>query len=282
MSNNVIQERKKQLSSLLSNEDISQRLADLFSNDKIKRDKFLATLKTIALEQDLIDCDIVSIVRSAMSIAELGLSLNKQMGLAYIVAYKKQAQAVISYKGFSLLAKRAGYAIKINEIYRCDEFSIQSNGFDDVVVFTPNFDDRANNDNSKKWTDEHLKGILVGVRDMTTSLTTIEFIPKSKLLQLSRGAQTQKVYNAWAIEMYRAKAIKYVLSKLPIGDSLLSQGIALDNELAIKQYQDSEVETQQCTLPPTPQAPQAQLDYDNNVVDNDITPQGEVSNEQQQ
>jgi len=251
MSNKIVVTRKQELTSVLSNAEISQRMTDLFSNDEVKKNKFIATLKTIAMDRSLERCDITSIIKSAMSIAELDLSLNKEMGLAYIVAYKQQAQAVISYKGFSLLAKKAGYAIKVNEIYKCDEFAMQSDGFDDVVVFRPNFEERANNDNSKKWVDDNLKGVLVAVKDIETNIITTEFISISKIQQLARGAKTQNVYNSWAIEMYRAKAIKYVLSKMPIGDTLLSKSIALDNKLATLQYQESAEPTTNNALPPT-------------------------------
>jgi len=250
----IIEERKNELTTVLQKQDISQQMNSLFANDTVKKDKFIATLQTIAMDTSLERCSIDSIISSAMSIADLGLSLNKQMGLAYIVAYKSQAQAVIGYKGFCMLAKKAGYAVRVNDVYNCDELSFTSDGFDTKVTFVPNLEKREEIGDSKDSIDNNLKGILVGVKDIDSELIDIEFVPISKIKKLSMVAKTQMIYNAWAIEMYRAKAIKYVLSRMPIGDQLLNDSIALDNELAIKQYQDSEVETaQNGSLPQIPE-----------------------------
>lgn len=106
-----------------------------------KNDDLMALFETPALAQrfresifqlwadpeseTLRQCAPATIVSAFMSIAELGLTLNKQRGLAYLVPFKGVATPMISYKGLIQLATECGSALDFRVGIRCerDEWS---------------------------------------------------------------------------------------------------------------------------------------------------------------
>ena len=243
MSNAVV-ERKNKIVRIMESGEITDRLNSLFSKNEDKASKFKATLLNIALDNSLQNCTPASIVKSALMIAELDLPLAKGLGQAYIVKYKQDAEAQIGYKGWLALAERNGKAVKPKPVFKCDEFQIIDNGFDETVIFKPNFDERQ--EFKPEWVKDNLKGVLVAIKDVKTGIISNTFVSIGKLNQIAGVSPSVKKgsyspYTEWGLEMYQGKAIKYVLSKTPMNEDL-GRAVEIDNRLDIKAIEDRRVD----------------------------------------
>lgn len=244
MSNNPVVERKNQIVKIIESGEINSRLTALFSNDEPKATKFKATLLNIALDTTLQTCTPVSIVKSALMLAELGLPLAKGLGQAYIVRYKADAEAIIGYKGWLALAERSGKAVKAKPVFKCDEFELIDNGFDETVILKPNYDVRE--EFKPAWVKENLRGVLVSIRDNATGVISNTFVSVGKLNQIAGVSPSVKKgsyspYTEWGLEMFQGKAIKYVLSKTAMNETI-GRAIEIDNKLDTKAVEDKMAE----------------------------------------
>ena len=214
------------------------KLMSFFGDDKAKVMKFKSALVTIAQNQALSQCSVGSILKSAFNLAEVGVEISPILGQAYILKYKNDAEAVISYKGWMALIEKAGKRVKAFSVFKCDEFNIDLSDFDEVITFKPNYTERKESDDV--WYQENLLGILVKIKDNKDGYVKNTFVTKDKIEKIkgkSPSAKSQySPYNQWAEEMYLAKAIKYALSReaLNFNDENIKKAINLDNELDIK------------------------------------------------
>ena len=243
MSNEIVTKIKGALEAPAS----QQKLLDFFGADKAKATKFKSALLNIAQNPILSGCTAQSILKSAFSLAETGLEITPILGQAYILKYKNDAEAVISYKGWQALIERAGKRVKAFSVFKCDEFSIDLSDFDEKITFRPNYAERNESDDS--WYKDNLVGVLVKVKDMADGYVKNTFVTSAKIEKIKGKSPSAKSayspYNSWAEEMYLAKAIKYALSReaLNLKDESIRKAINLDNELDIKLQQDSKIET---------------------------------------
>lgn len=243
---NPIVERQTKIKNLITGQATQNRIMQLLG-DPVKREKFSATLINVALDGALSTCSPESIVKSGLQAAELDLSLNKNMGLAYIVRYKKDAEFQIGYKGWQLLAKRAGIRLNVTPIYDCDEFEISSDGFDTTVKHIPNLD--AQQDHIPEWVESHLKGVLVSTKE--DGEISHKFVSIGKIQQIAGVSPSKKngsysPYSLWNLEMYMGKATKYVLSKMPMQEQL-ARAVEMENDVDkkhIAENQDSVKQTE--------------------------------------
>ena len=155
MSNDLVSKVKGALEAPQSQE----KLLSFFGDDKTKATKFKSALITIAQNQALSQCSVGSILKSAFNLAEVGVEISPILGQAYILKYKSDAEAIISYKGWMALIEKAGKRVKAFSVFKCDEFSIDLSDFDEVINFKPNFAERRESDDS--WYQDNLLGILV-------------------------------------------------------------------------------------------------------------------------
>lgn len=97
-------------------------------------DKFQAiVVAAVADNMDLLDCDRASLLKACLSAAELGLSLNKNMGEADILKVwdgrlkRNVAQFRPRYKGLMKLALQGGDVLKIESrlVYANDTFEVE-------------------------------------------------------------------------------------------------------------------------------------------------------------
>lgn len=237
----AIVERKNQITNIMNSKEITERLNSLFSKNEDKASKFKATLLNIALDNSLNTCTPASIVKSALMVAELGLPLAKGLGQAYIVKYKQDAEAQIGYKGWLALAERNGKSVKAKPIFKCDEFQLIDNGFDETVIFKPNYDERQ--EFKPEWVKANLKGVLVAIKDFNTSVISNSFVSVGKLNQIAGVSPSVKKggyspYTDWGLEMFQGKAIKYVLSKTAMNEDL-GRAVEIDNQMDIKAIEDN-------------------------------------------
>ncbi|MWQ13794.1 hypothetical protein GHJ01_01965 [Glaesserella parasuis] len=226
---NPLAVRQTKIKSLITGQATQARIMQLLG-DQAKRDKFSATLISVALDEKLINCSPESIIKSGLQAAELDLSLNKNMSLAYIVNYGKGAEFQVGYKGWQLLAKRSGIRLNATPVFDCDEFEMKSDGFDTFVKHIPNLD--AIQDHLPEWIDSHLKGVLVSTKEKDD--IAHKFVSFGKIQQIAGVSKSKKSnfspYSLWNLEMYMGKAIKYVLSKTPMTEQI-ARAIEIENEV---------------------------------------------------
>lgn len=244
MSNAIIP-REEQARALVASK--MNQINIIVGNDKAKASAFGSAIVNMANDFNLSRCSVDSIVNTAMQIVQIGLHPNKLFGQAYVVPYGSTAQLQIGYKGLIALGMRNGWKFRAVAVYSCDEFSIEFNGLDDKIKFKPNYEVR--NDDDGVWVFANLTGVIVYAKDSGENVFS-EFVSKKKLekLRLKSSNQTKRVKDEkgamvsvksedalvgvwleWAEEMYKAKALKYVASRLPINDRL-AEAVSIEDE----------------------------------------------------
>jgi len=104
----------------------SQLKMVLQTDEKLKR--FQREFMTMVQSNTaLLACNPKSLIAAAIQSAQLGLSLDKNMGQGYVVPYKGTAQFQIGYLGYMSLARRSGEikGIRAEIVYQGDQFDRQ-------------------------------------------------------------------------------------------------------------------------------------------------------------
>lgn len=238
---NQIQPREQQARALVGSK--MNQIQTIVGNDKAKASIFASAIANMANDYGLRNCSVESIVNTAMQIVQIGLNPNKLFGQAYVVPFKlknggETAQLQIGYKGLISLGMKNGWKFRAVAVYDCDEFSLEFNGLDDKIHFAPNYDERSDDDGD--WVFSHLVGVIVYAKDSSDNVFS-EFVSKKKLEKLRLKSQNQSkkdkleyIWLDWAEEMYKAKALKYVASRLPINDRL-AEAVSAEDEPITKQ-----------------------------------------------
>lgn len=203
-----------------------------FAGSNERADKFIADMKVLCTEPSLRDCEPVTIFMSALNALQLGLSIVRQTGQAWVLPYKskgvEQAQLQLGYKGWRLICKRGGYDIDCELVFDCDELDYSMDETGRKIRFQP--DMKARETSNGAWVEKHLAGAIVWVTDERG--VKPEFVPCDKLKKLrsTSKASDSPAWRGWTEEMYKGKAIKYVASKLPSENENLAHAVAIDNE----------------------------------------------------
>ena len=238
---NQIQPREQQARALIGSK--MSQIQTIVSNDKAKASIFASAIANMANDYGLRNCSVESIVNTAMQIVQIGLNPNKLFGQAYVVPFKlknggETAQLQIGYKGLISLGMKNGWKFRAVAVYDCDDFSLEFNGLDDKIHFAPNYNERSDDDGD--WVFSHLVGVIVYAKDSSDNVFS-EFVSKKKLEKLRLKSQNQSkkdkleyIWLDWAEEMYKAKALKYVASRLPINDRL-AEAVSMEDEPITKQ-----------------------------------------------
>ncbi|WP_346745428.1 recombinase RecT [uncultured Campylobacter sp.] len=238
---NQIQTREQDARALVGSK--MSQISTIVGNDKAKASVFASAIANMANDYGLRNCSVESIVNTAMQIVQIGLNPNKLFGQAYVVPFKlknggETAQLQIGYKGLISLGMKNGWKFRAVAVYDCDDFSLEFNGLDDKIHFAPNYDERSDDDGD--WVFSHLVGVIVYAKDSSDNVFS-EFVSKKKLEKLRLKSQNQNkkdkleyIWLDWAEEMYKAKALKYVASRLPINDRL-AEAVSVEDEPITKQ-----------------------------------------------
>ena len=229
MSNQIVKnERQAQIQKAFLGECSLQRLATIVGEENTKQ--FLSDFITLADQYPKAPLD--QLARCCVEIASLKLPILKQAGQAYIVPRGGVYNVEIGYKGWLVLAKRVGIAVRTYAVFKGDEYSFEVDDFDQKFRFKPsqeNIDRWKNNE----FINQNLLCIAVVVKDSTTGIVSTELVDFYTLKRMKEKSSGQNTtYNDWLLEMYRAKAIKYVLRKMPIDtmDSTIFRAFAEDDK----------------------------------------------------
>jgi recombination protein RecT len=177
---------------------------------------FKTRILKICLNDGLKNCTPESVIECGIQALTLNLLL--EGGQGYVVAYKSKATLDVGYKGWQVLAKRSGFLVIADAVYKCDQFHQSGFGFNREMVFNPDFSSR--NSANDKWAKENLTGVIVSIKDNGTGQETSTFVPADmihKIVASSPSASSDwSPHNKWAEQMFLAKAIKQVISKMPV------------------------------------------------------------------
>ncbi len=240
--------------------------------DEAKISQYATTLKQLAFNKNLANCNIDSVLKTGFEIVLAGLNPNPLFGQAYVVPYGKNAQLQIGYKGWIALGYRYSWRFRAVAVYDVDTFSMEFGGLTDKYNLIPNWDERQEDDG--KWVYKHLRGVIVYARDCFDNEYT-EFVSFRKLEKIRQKSQNQQagrlsyVWFEWAEEMYKAKALKYIITRLPIQEEIMS--------VAVKEDEPLREEPQTPVEQPTTDPLEAFAD---DVVEADIEEQREYTKEE--
>jgi len=138
MSTPAIQQKKTlSMANFLAVPKTNQYLEQTLGN---KKQEFTANLVAITENDNLLAaCDPGRLMKCAISATALNLSLNKQLGYAYIVGYKNKSGEVIptfiiGYKGYIQLALRSGEYKHLNAV-EVREGEMKRNKFTGELTF---------------------------------------------------------------------------------------------------------------------------------------------------
>ena len=242
MSKEIVSLETRQVQARALLVDNMKNILEMVNRDETKANNFKNAILNMLTDSNLSDCSVESIVKNGLNIIQLGLDPNKAYGQAYVVPFGskdsttgvKQAQLQIGYKGWIALGYRNGWVFELECVYSCDKFSIKFTDLKKKITYEPKYE--ARNSENPDWVFENLKGIIVRAEDRkSTGHVFAEFVPKAKLEKLRLKSQTQNnsdgitkksqrgfdlVWGEWAEEMYKAKALKYVVTRLPITENL--------------------------------------------------------------
>lgn len=243
--NTQLAQRKNELTPFMM--ESRNQIKSLLEDEK-KANKFMAAAMVVACDKSLSKCTPDSITQALVGVAMADLSIDKNLGQCYLIPYKDSVQLQIGYKGFIQLLFRAGWLVKSFPVYTCDKFSMEFDGWDNKVSFTPDIDNRDEGD--KQWAFENLRGIYVVSRHADTKDEYSLFVSKQLIEKLRMTSQNQRVgrftkdqdkkrlsaglpigiWEDWYIEMAQAKAIKKLAKTLPLGDSRENKTITIDDK----------------------------------------------------
>lgn len=223
----------------------------LTGKDEVKSSTFASAILAQVTNRNLVNCSVESIIKNGVEIVRLGLNPNPTFGQAYIVPFNGKngttAQLQIGFKGFLNLAYRNGWVFRAVCVYTCDKFKIEFAGINDKITYEPNFE--ARQDDNAKWVHSNLIGVIVYAMDSQKTEFS-EFVPFSKLEKLRLKSQNQNdknelkyIWAEWSEEMYKAKALKYVATRLPITEQIQN---AINSENAV--YSENANLTQNSTI----------------------------------
>jgi len=217
---------------------VKEQLRSLLADNPKKIEAFKTRILKMSLSYGLDKCTPESIINCGLQALTLDLPL--EAGQGYIVNYGGAASFDCGYKGWQVLAKRAGFSVVSDVVYQCDEFSQNGFGFDREIIFNPDFSGRKGSDD--EWAKSNLTGVIVSILEDDTGNKTHAFVPADMIHKIvgmspsagktSQNGKKHSPHDNWAEQMFAAKAIKQVLSKFPIDlakSSQLAEAISIVN-----------------------------------------------------
>ena len=250
MNNQQLQQRQQNVANALQLESIQNQLTGLLANNPRKIEAFKTKMLKMSTDYMLQGCTPESLI--SCGIQALTLDLPLEAGQGYIVKYEKEAQLDIGYKGWQMLAKRSGYSVLADSVYTCDLFEPHGFGFNAKLNFEPNHNERKTADD--KWVKENIRGVIVSIREDETGLDMTKWVPADLLFKIIGKSPSNKTekgkkfspHENWVEQMMCAKAIKQVISKIPID---LSKASMLNEAIGIVNSTESVAQQPEAGLP---------------------------------
>lgn len=255
---NQLATRETQVLNVFNSDSVKNQLSNYLNDNPKKLEAFKSTILKISMSFGMDRCTPESIIKCGLQALSLRLPL--EQGQGYIVNYNGVACFDSGYKGWQVLAKRAGFSVIADIVYKCDNYSQSGVGHSRKMIFEPDFTVR--NGANDQWAKENLSGVIVSVLDTQINVETNHFVSAEMIFKITgmapstQSAKGKKYspHENWAEQMFCAKAIKQVLTKFAIE---LDESVELKNAIDI--INNSETE-QQKVIEPSRDYPQDKFD----------------------
>jgi len=198
--------------------DIAQAAARHVSPDRLAR----VVLNCVARTPALRNCTMVSIYRSAMMAAELGLDPGSALGECYLLPYKDQCQLIVGFRGLITLARRSGEVETVQAwvVYEGDDFEVKL-GTHPEIIHNPRYDgDRDPSKVRYVYAVAKLRGTDTPMFDVMTR-AEVEAVRKR-----SRSGAAGPWETDWA-EMARKTVVRRLAKYLPMSVEM-AKAVELD------------------------------------------------------
>jgi len=176
----------------------------------------------------LLKCDHDSVKNSIINVAQVGLTLNPALKLAYLVPRKGKCTLDISYIGMIEIAINSGIVKNITADVICenDDFDYQK-GTNPYIKHKPALSTR---------------GEIIGAYAIAFLIgggTHFEIMGKDEVLKAKQTSQTDMVWKAWESEMWKKTVIRRLFKYLKKGlNEKLINMLQIDNEIIQADYQN--------------------------------------------
>ena len=238
-----ISKKEKYHAMLLSKEDV---FAQYLGTDLAKQ--HIADCMALLGERELAECDENSLYKVAYKFAQLKLSIVKELQQGYVIPRKNKKLGITeatfqpSYRTWEILAERSGKTIRTMIVYDCDTFTIKGDTKGIKVKYEAKFEEHPTEYDEIL---DRMRGVLVWVKE--ANAVEVHFVTRNDLMKRydfakkARYGSVSDTWLTWTKEMFLAKAVINVLSKLPLdiskqGNFELAQAIQAENE----QYAEAE------------------------------------------
>ena len=216
MSSTALATQTKKVSDLLASRsgEIAMALPRHLDSDKLIR----VVMTSIAKNPKIAQCNLASLYRCVLEVAQVGLYPDGVLGHAYLIPYKDECTLQIGYKGMIDLARRSGQvaSIEARVVYEGDEFDFEygSNAF---LKHKPTL------------TNQGKVKCVYGFAKLTSGedvfeVMTVEQI--EKIRKMSRNSNGSTWVNHWD-EMARKTAIRRLFKYLPNSPEM-AQAVEID------------------------------------------------------
>jgi len=119
-----VEEKGKRVKELF--EKIKPTLDKAIPNRRVSVDYLISTALTLLRsESKLLECTPQSIAAAVIQAVQLDLRLDKTLGEAYLVPFKRQAQFLVGYRGLIKLASKCGALITSKVVHEWDFFEFE-------------------------------------------------------------------------------------------------------------------------------------------------------------
>lgn len=176
-------------------------------------------LTTVQRNPKLMECTPISIVAAVLESCQLGLSLDDNLGHAYLVPYGKEAQLQIGYKGLVELAWRsAEILITAGVVCENDQFIYQE-GTTPRLEHQPAWKNRG--ESIGAWA-------VAQIPDGRTVQKFCDLDEIQRAESLSKGTRKDRPWITHRSEMMMKTAVRRLCKLLPMGSCELQRAATLD------------------------------------------------------
>lgn len=215
----VRQDAPMTLTKMLAQNTVKERFSAIL---KEKSPAFISSIISATKSNPkLAECNPESIISSAVIAATLDLPIQQNLGFAWIIPYKGQAQFQMGYKGYIQLAMRTGQYKTLNVSEVCEGELIVENKFTGEFVF-----------DSKKATSKTVIGYMAYFKLINGFEKTLYMTAMQMEAHAKKYSQTYKRgFGKWEEDfdpMAQKTVIKLLLSKYGILSTEMQTAVTTD------------------------------------------------------
>jgi phage RecT family recombinase len=194
----ILEKRKKQIAQVLSSEPRAERL-------------ILSGMIAVAEMRDSAQCDPVSIARSVMQAAMLGIDLTAGLGEGWLIKYGNQCTLSPGYRCWQRAAQSAGYDVVFDVVREGDEFEIKK--------IPPSIMHKQKLDKKGEIIGAYAAAYKQGTPAMQPSLLhSVEWCSKDELEQAHNASKSPNspAWVNWGSRMNRKLPLVRIVKDLPV------------------------------------------------------------------